>query len=115
LQCKRCHRAAWTDDEKNTLDGQYCFTCRKKYGYYANSTFDDNSRLPKNLVIDALVDIPVSCGIAGPKTHWAWSVVKLDMAFYFGHLIVLIESDDGDGHSVSRGNDIKQVGDSLEI
>lgn len=53
-----------TDDEKNTLDGQYCFTCRKKYGYYANS---DSFRVPKNLVIDAvpnLVDIPVSGGIA---------------------------------------------------
>ena len=66
LNCKRCQKAVLTQEEKELLDGLYCLACRKKFGYYADSTFDDNSRVLKKLVMDALptlVDIPVSGGI----------------------------------------------------
>jgi hypothetical protein len=102
-----------TQEEKELLDGLYCQACRKMYGYYAHSTFDDNSRVLKELVLDALptlVDIPVSGGIAGSKTPWAGRMVKPDMAFHYGSLIVVIEADDDDGHSVSRGNNISKFG-----
>ena len=102
-----------TQEEKELLDGLYCIACRKKYGYYADSTFDDNSRVLKKLIMDALptlVHIPVSGGIAGSKTPWAGRMVKPDMAFHYGPLIVVIEADDDDGHSKSRGNNISKFG-----
>jgi hypothetical protein len=70
LNCKRCYHAVLTQEEKKLLDGVYCLACRKKYGYYAETTFDDNSRVLKELVMNSLltlVDIPVSGGIAGSK------------------------------------------------
>jgi hypothetical protein len=113
LNCARCQYAELTQEEKDTLDGRYCFTCRKNYGYDADYTFDDNSRVLKELVMDSLAtlaEIPVSGGIAGSKTPWAGRKVKPDMAFHFGSLIVVIEADNNDGHSVSRGNNISNRG-----
>lgn len=42
-------------------------------------------------------------------------MVKPDTAFHFGPLIVVIEADDDDGHSVVRGNDISKWGTPLNM
>jgi hypothetical protein len=44
-------------------------------------------------------------------TPWAGRPVKPDIVFHFsGTLIVVVEADDDDGHSVSRGGDISKWG-----
>ena len=102
------------DSRRNGNTGWIVLSClQKEVRYYAEAAFDKNSRVLKGLVMEAfptLVDIPVSGGILASKTPWAGRMVKPDMAFHFGSLIVVIEADDDDGHSVSRGNNISKWG-----
>ena len=55
--------------------------------------------------------ISLGKGIAGSKTPWAGSMVKPDIVFHYSEsLIVVVEADEDDGHSGSRGSLISKWG-----
>ena len=62
-------------------------------------------------MIPSLVLISKGSGILGSATPWAGKMVKPDFVFHFSEsLIVVLEADDDDGHSNSKGNNISRYG-----
>ncbi len=101
-----------TQGEKNTLDGLYCHGCRQKYD--CGGGFDSNSdALYSQLVslLPSLVLVSKGQGIPGSVTPWAGRPVKPDFVFHCSDsLVVVVEADEDDGHSVSRGHSISKWG-----
>ena len=98
--------------EKNFLDGLYCFKCREKYD--CGGDFDSNSTvllLQLQRLIPHIEIISLGKGIVGSANPWSKWMVKPDIVgHYSDNLIVVVEADDYDGHSKSRGNKIDKWG-----
>ena len=113
LNCKRCCHAVLTQEEKELLDGLYCHACRKKYDCGAG--FDSNSDVLYSLLVALMPSLDMISsgqGIPGSATPWARRMVKPDIVFHFSEsLIVVLEADEDDGHSVSRGASISKWGE----
>jgi hypothetical protein len=112
LNCKRCQNAVLTQDEKNTEDGFYCHGCREKYN--CGSGFDSNADALHSQLVSLLPSLAlISNGqcIPGSATPWAGRPVKPDIIFHYSDsLVVVVEADEDDGHSGSRGNNISRFG-----
>ena len=98
------------------MNGLYCHSCRQKY--CCGGEFDSNSDVLYSL-LDSLMPSHVLItngqGVPGSATPWAGRLVKPDMIFHFSEsLIVLVEADEDDGHSNSRGNNISRFGTPWE-
>jgi hypothetical protein len=100
-----------TPTEKATLDGLYCQACRQRYD--CGSGFDSNSAaLYSQLaaLMPSIVLISLGKGIPGSATPWAGRPVKPDIVFHFSESLIVVEADEGDGHSASRGYSIAKWG-----
>jgi hypothetical protein len=117
LKCKRCRNAVLTSDEKDTLNGLYCHSCRQKYS--CGGEFDSNSDILYS-ILDSLMPSHVLIsngqGIPGSATPWAGRLVKPDIVFHFSEsLIVVVEADEDDGHSNSRGQQYLSIWHTLGL
>jgi hypothetical protein len=58
----------------------------------------------------SLVLISKGQGIPGSSTPWSGYMVKPDFVFLYDSIIVVLEADEDDGHSGSKGNSISKWG-----
>ena len=110
-----CQYAVLTRAEKDTLNGLYCLSCRQKYD--CDSGFDNNSDALYSQLVALLPLIELisrGTGVRGSVNPWSGAMSKPDIIFHFESLIVVVEADDDDGHSVSRGSDISKWGSPWE-
>lgn len=99
-----------SDDEKSTLDGRYCHSCRETYD--CGGDFDSNSRVLLDVLVALLPEmelVSAGRGISGSATPWAGRMIRPDMVFLFRTLVLVVEADEANGHSVG-GRCINKLG-----
>ena len=96
-----------------------CHDCRRKYN--CGTGFDSNSEALQSqlqALMPSLVFISEGRGIPGTKSPWTPAAstrpLKPDFVFRYHSILVVLECDEDDGHSGSRGNRIEKYGEPWE-